>query len=235
MSLFSLEELKVTNFRTVKGTVKLSFSQKPGLYFVAGRNELHPRLGANDAGKSTLFCESLSWLLQGRTSRSNRPGGDIVHWGAQGETAGVEGLFRLGGVPYRLERFRNPSRLRMNGETVTQADIDKLLPLSDSALRRTLLIDQFGTIFLGLGPENKSRIFSETLNLDLWVKAADLAGKQLAEAERALTSNEQGLAVTIAALAEVKDQREDAVKREDSFEDERIASLKKVKAELTEA
>ena len=235
MPLFSLEQLTVTNFRAVSGTVELHFDQKPGLYFIAGRNELHPRLGANDAGKSTLFCEALSWLLQARTSRSNRPGGDIVNWASGASRAGVAGLFRLGGIPYTLERYRNPTALLLNGQVVTQEEVNKLLPLSDAALRRTILIDQFGIMFLNLRPEEKSRIFSETLNLDLWVKAAERAGREQTEAERVIKRAEQDLQVTIATLAEVKDQREEAVARETAFEDERIATVASLKKELRTA
>src|SRR5215468_8191492 len=133
MGLLSLQRLIVTNFRAVRGTVDLAFDQPPGLYFVAGRNLLHPRLGANDAGKSTLFSEALSWCLQGRTSRSNRPGADVVNWYANGASAGVAAEFTLDGVAHMVERYRNPSRLTLDGTTVEQLDIDKLLPLSDSA------------------------------------------------------------------------------------------------------
>lgn len=235
MPLFSLKKLVVTNFRAVRGTVELDFDQPPGLYFIAGRNELYPRLGANDAAKSTLFCEALSWLLQARTSRSNRPGGDIVNWDADGNTAGVTGVFMFDGVIRTLERYRNPSRLTLDGRTVEQREIDQLLPLSDAALRRTLLIDQFGTMFLGLRPEEKSRIFSETLNLDKCIKAADNAGHKVTDAERAIRRLEQELAATAAALAEVTDQREAAVEREEAFEDERVATLAALKLDVRKA
>ena len=229
MGILSLQKLTVTNFRVVRGTVELDFNQPPGLYFVAGRNEAHPRLGANDAGKSTMFCESLSWLLQGRTSRSSRPGADVVNWHADGNTAGVTGVFVLDGVTHTIERFRNPSRLTLDGRTVEQCDIDQLLPLSDSALRRTLLIDQFGNMFMGLKPEEKSRIFSETLNLDAWINAADAASKKALNAERAVTRLEQAVEVNTATLAEVRDQREEAVKREEAFEEDRTANVARLK------
>jgi DNA repair exonuclease SbcCD ATPase subunit len=235
MGLLSLKKLTVTNFRAVNGTVELDFDQPPGLYFIAGRNELYPRLGANDAAKSTLFCEALSWLLQARTSRSNRPGADIVNWYADGNTAGVTGVFVYDGVTHVLERYRNPSRLTLDGRTVEQRDIDQLLPLSDTALRRTILIDQFGTMFLGLRPEEKSRIFSETLNLDKWVKAAERAGYKVTEIERAITRLEQELAVTQGTLAEVTDQREAAVVREGQFEDERVAGINQLHKEVLAA
>jgi DNA repair exonuclease SbcCD ATPase subunit len=235
MGLLSLKKLTVTNFRAVKGTVELIFDQPPGLYFIAGRNELYPRLGANDAAKSTLFCEALSWLLQARTSRSNRPGADIVNWYADGSSAGVTGWFILDGNIHQLERYRNPSRLTLDGRTVEQRDIDQLLPLSDTALRRTILIDQFGTMFMGLRPEEKSRIFSETLDLDKWVKAADRASHKVTDIERAITRLEQELAVTQGTLAEVTDQREAAIKREERFEVDRVAMVTTLKSDVRNA
>lgn len=235
MPLLSLKKLSVTNFRAVKGTVEIDFDQPPGLYFIAGRNESQPRLGANDAGKSTLFCEALSWLLQSRTSRSNRPGGDIVNWYADGNAAGVTGVFLLDGVTHTIERYRNPSRLSLDGRTVEQRDIDQLLPLSDTALRRTLLIDQFGTMFLGLRPEDKSRIFSETLQLDKWIRASDNASDRIKEIERAIRMLEVDLAATVATLAEVIDQREAAVIREEHFENERVKAVARLKQEVADA
>jgi DNA repair exonuclease SbcCD ATPase subunit len=235
MPLLSLKKLTVTNFRAVTSTVEVDFDQPPGLYFVAGRNESRPRLGANDAGKSTLFCEALSWLLQARTSRSNRPGADIVNWYADGNTAGVTGVFVLDGVTHVLERYRNPSRLTLDGRTVEQRDIDQLLPLSDTALRRTLLIDQFGTMFMGLRPEEKSRIFSETLSLDKWIKASDGAGRKVTDTERAIQRLEQELAVTTGTLAEVTDQREAAVDCETKFEIEQLAAIRRLRLEVRDA
>jgi DNA repair exonuclease SbcCD ATPase subunit len=67
---------------------------------------------------------------------------------------------------------------------VEQADVDKLLPLSDAALRKTLLLDQFGTMFLSLRPEEKSRIFSETLNLDVFIRSAERASVALKDVSK---------------------------------------------------
>jgi DNA repair exonuclease SbcCD ATPase subunit len=235
MTFLSTKKLTVTNFRGVKGTIEIEFNQKPGLYYIAGVNKSAPRLGANDAGKSTLFCESYSWVINGRLSRSNRPGNDVVNWQSGSEPAGVVWEFSLDDKPHMLARWRNPNKLVLDGVTVEQADVDKLLPLSDAALRKTLLLDQFGTMFLSLRPEEKSRIFSETLNLDVFIRSAERASVALKEVEILVEKHKIDVNQQTALLAETRDQLELAIKKEEQFEEERNRDLDRVRIEYRKA
>jgi DNA repair exonuclease SbcCD ATPase subunit len=235
MTFLSTKKLTVTNFRGVQGTIEIEFNQKPGLYYIAGVNKSAPRLGANDAGKSTLFCESYSWVINGRLSRSNRPGNDVVNWQSGSEPAGVVWEFSLDDKPHILARWRNPNKLVLDGFTVEQTDVDKLLPLSDAALRKTLLLDQFGTMFLSLRREEKSRIFSETLNLDVFIRSAERASVAFRDFEALVDKHKVDIAQQTALLAETRDQLELAIKKEEQFEEERNRDLERIRVEYRKA
>ncbi len=219
--LLSLRRVGVTNFRGVRGQVVLDFtSTMSGLYFVRGLNRSDARLGSNGAGKSTLFAEALIWALTGGTSRSRRPGSDVENRVAAGGTTSVVVELSLGGKIHTLERTRNPNNLTLDGSKVEQQEVADLLPLSDAALRKSVLIDQFGEMFLSLKPEAKSQIFTETLDLDRWIQASDRAGIGADAASRRLAAAERKLEGSRAALSEVRDQHELARQGEERFEAE---------------
>ena len=225
--LLSLKSISVTNFRAINGSITLDFSNlPPGLYFISGRNELELRLGSNGVAKSTLFVDSIYWALTGKVSRSQRPGPDIENWELRKQPVNVAIRFSLDNVDHCIARKRNPIILYLDGEQAEQSTIDNLLPLTDSALRQSIIIDQFGDMFLSLRPEDKSRIFSETLDLDLWVKGADRAGKEIIIIERELANLNNELSGIVGALNEARDQFDLAELKEESFEAELKQQLK---------
>ena len=229
MPVFSLQKIVVANFRGVRKEIILDFSATPsGLYFIRGENKDDDKLGSNGAGKSSLFTESIIWALTGRISRSQRPGSEVENRQSSGETK-VELHFLLDGKLSIVLRTRNPNGLFLNGERVEQSRVDALLPLTDAALRKSILIDQFGEMFLSLRPEAKSQIFTETLNLNRWLRAADAANYQADQTDRLLQSaiaKQQGC---IRALAETRDQYELARKGEADFEAEIKTAVRDVR------
>ncbi len=65
-----LQRISITGFRSFRTTQVLLLNKMyPGLWLVTGENEVEPELGANGAGKSSLF-EAVHWALYGKTSRS---------------------------------------------------------------------------------------------------------------------------------------------------------------------
>jgi DNA repair exonuclease SbcCD ATPase subunit len=173
---------------------------------------------------SSLFTESIIWALTGCVSRSRRPGSDVENRNASGETR-VDLEFALDAAVHSLSRTRNPNGLFLDGARVEQRDVDALLPLTDAALRKSVLIDQFGEMFLSLRPEAKSQIFTETLNLDKWLRAADAANERALTADRELQANYRKQEGVRRALAEAKDQFEAARRGEVEFEAELKAKM----------
>jgi len=205
------------NFKGIVGELTWKFHDHPGLYFVHGENKKEPRLGGNGVGKSTLFVDAPYWILTGKTVLSQRPGALVENWDNGTGTKGVLHI-KLDDDDYIIERGRNPSILTLNGTVIQQAEIDKLLPLSDAALRRTLLLGQRGSLFLDLRPEDKSRLFSETLDLDRWLRASDHASDQVKTLDRSLTLLRSDLAGSKARIRDRQNPMSDVIEGQDRVE-----------------
>jgi predicted nucleic acid-binding Zn-ribbon protein len=228
--LLSPKHIQLRNFRGVRA-LDWHFQDQPGFYFVQGQNLKEPTLGANGAGKSTIFVDAPYWILTGKTIMSQRPGNSIEGWGTERAETYGELTLVIGDEDYVIRRGRNPSVLTINHRTVEQHEIDKLIPLSDSALRRTLLLGQRSLMFLDLRPEEKSRLFSETLDLDIWLRATEIANEDLRKKERQLTQIETQFANISGSMNEVRSQHETAVQKEAEFaraHETRLAELKRL-------
>jgi hypothetical protein len=92
----------------------------------------------------------------------------------------------------------------LNGETVEQDRIFKVLGLSEEAIKRTFLIAQFGSLFLDLRSEEQSRLFTEVLNLDLWLKGSTVANDLANHADKELRTRETELSRLIGSQEQVK-------------------------------
>ena len=216
---FTLRKITLTNFRGVRGPLVLDFTNlRAGLYYVRGVNEVEPTLGSNRAGKSTLFIDAVMWVMRNIIARSKRPAEAVEHWDAGKETTSGIVEFGIDDDIHIIERWRKPNNLLLNGRKVEQRDVDDLIPLSDGALRRSLFIDQFGSMFLSLDREEKSRIFSETLDLDKWIDAADIAGEAARTLERELQGIDRAVESNASALAEARSQLVLARQSDDAFE-----------------
>ena len=223
--IFSSIELH--NFKGIVGDLRWQFHDEPGFYFVQGINKKEPRLGANGVGKSTIFLDAPYWILTGKTILSQRPGALVENWENKKNVSGRLNL-SVSGIEYTIERGRNPSVLTLNGTTVQQVEIDKLLPLSDAALRRTLLLGQRSQMFLDLRPEDKSRLFSETLDLDRWLLAADKAGDKMRELDRKVMLLGHSIAQLTGTIDQIREQHAVAAQQEEAFnttKDEKVALL----------
>ena len=217
----SLDWITAAHFRGVSKPITLDFRNlEPGLLYIAGRNDVEPRLGSNGAGKSTLLSEAISWALQGRTARSKRPGSAIENWEDDRPKTFVEVALGIDDQREIIKRTRNPNDLLLNNKKVEQEIIDALLPLSDMALKRSILIDQFADLFLNLGPEDKSRLFSETLDLDKWLRAADKAGIKIRAIEQGLHLLEADQASYTGSLSEARERRTSLDEQQKGFEED---------------
>lgn len=178
----TFDELVIFNFKCFNGLHKIKFGS-PGLYYVMGSNLVEPELGSNGVGKSSLI-DAFYWCWSGKTIGDNRPGAAVEPWeGHEGNTS-VQTKFHWNKQPCYLVRTRKPNSLSLNGEAIDQSALQQLLGMSEDNLRRTLIVGQKGDLFLDLGPEDQSRMFTEMLDLDLWISAAELASKKAIAADR---------------------------------------------------
>lgn len=175
----------IENFKSFRGKHEIALERGPALVYVTGSNHVEPDLGANGVGKSTIF-DALFWCLFGKTIRDSRPGPSVEPWDSSSAVR-VAVHFYNNGQEYRVSRQRNPNglflELQDRYKEVTQDTVNKAVGLSEEAFRRTIIMGQFGTLFLDLTPTEQSNLFTEILDLNLWLRASDIASKETKAAE----------------------------------------------------
>lgn len=228
----SFVSIELANFKGIVGKLFWKFHEQPGFYFVRGENKKEPRLGGNGTGKTSICTDAPYWILTGKTILSQRPGALIETWGGNKIVEGKLHI-KLDEQDYHITRGRNPNILTLNESTVTQTEIDKLLPLSDAALRRTLLLGQRSPLFLDLRPEDKARLFSETLDLDRWLRASDRAGEQAKTLDRDLILLRGDLSGAKSRSALLRDQHDAAMTKEEAFKTDQVSRVAAITQELT--
>ena len=168
------ENLIIKNFKCFLGKHEFK-CDPPGLYLIRGSNLVEPELGANGAGKSTIE-DAFFWVFTGKTIGDNRPGDSVEPWDlAVKQSVSVEIDFQIGSQHRRLVRTRKPNSLKLDGAEINQDDIANILAMSEDNLRRTLILGQKGDLFLDLRPEQQSAMFTDMLNLEPYLSAADQA------------------------------------------------------------
>lgn len=208
--------LRVTNFRSVRGTQSFSFPQEPGLYFMRGVNEVEDRLEANGAGKSTLW-EALTWCWFGKTSRGLKAG-DVCNWDA-GKGAEVEFDFYFANEEaciWTMKRTWSPNSWTLShiAEFVTDESVIDLTKEKDNLALSWLALDfdqwlncvfnaQNQPMFLDMKREAQASFFSAIVGADVWLERSSRASKlaqdkdkELRELERELSNLEGRIAAT---------------------------------------
>lgn len=193
-----LEQLTIHNFKSFLGTHVFQLNRDPGLYYIAGRNTVEKQLGANAVGKSTIW-DALTYVLFGKTGRDSRPANAIVPWELDRGTTYVELLLTIEKQEFTIRRSRNPNELSIttndHKEIVTQEEVQRLIGMSEEMFRRTVVLGQFGSLFLDLTPEKQSQMFNEALTLDLWLRASSVASTRIKDNEKTKTNIQHMLAL----------------------------------------
>src|SRR5512135_1806856 len=113
-----LKFLNITlkNFRsfTAAQTLNLSLDTN-GVIFMRGRNDVEPQLGANGAGKSSVW-HALCWCLYGKTPEGLR-NTDIKPWTGK-EAPTVTLAIKINGQHYTITRRAITNGLTINEEEV---------------------------------------------------------------------------------------------------------------------
>jgi DNA repair exonuclease SbcCD ATPase subunit len=210
--------LKLRNYKAYRGDHTVSLDRAPGVYLLRGDNKLNPSLDSNGAGKSSL-ADAITWCFYGKTLRDEKPGASVEPWTGEKPVA-VSVTFSVHGKKYSVTRGRKPNSLHIDLREATQEQVDKLVGLSYTAFLCTVILPQFGERFLDLSAEQQARLFSETLDLDLWLRAADTAGKLARDADKEADDARLQVATQEGALAELVDQQAREEKRAADFDAE---------------
>jgi len=234
MSGLQFHTMWVKDFKALVGKHIIKLDPHPGLYYVTGVNKIDPELGANGVGKSTIW-DCLMWVLWGKTGRDARPAAAIQPWGSK-EYTQVRLAFTRDGVNQFITRARNPNVLQheRKGEgpkEVTQDQIPALIGMSEELFRRTILLAQFGSLFLDLDAEPQAKMFTDALNLDWCIDAAGRATEAVKECDKAIAAEEAEKVAHSAALVEVESALQRIKERRESFEadrDQQLAAIRKL-------
>ena len=222
-----LIKVEVQGFKSFQSCQDFSFDIDNGLYFVTGDNQVETDLGANGAGKSALF-EAICWGLYGKTS-TNLKASNVVNWGSK------KCQVALQFSEFTVLRAQNPNALFINGDPVTQEELEKHLGgLGFESFLYSTFISQFSSKFFDLSPADKMVVFSDIMSETLkpWEDRSLQARVRAAQ----MDVTAKGMENTISKLQGNLEQLEntDYSKQIKEFEDSKKESLKKAKIRFGE-
>ena len=186
-----IDLVRIQKFRSFMELKEFNFPVGHGLYFMTGDNRAEPRLGANGAGKSTVW-DAIVWCLYGKTTKGLRAS-DIANWDI-GKEARVEVKFTHEGSQYSVTRSWSPNKwfLVDDDGVITELTDDVTNPLKallgiefNPFLNCILMAQGQPDMFLDLRPEAKASLFSEVMGLDRWLAYSEIASKKATELEEA--------------------------------------------------
>ncbi len=223
------QQLTMENFKSFHGKHVLNFNDYgPGLHFLAGRNEVEPDLGANGAGKSTIW-DCLSWVLYGKTLRSLKAGNVRTWKTTKGCQASV--IFDCHDKTYRVNRTWNPNTLTLaiddeQARPVDQLEIDNLIVLTHESFQHAITIGQFSNMFFDLPPAQKLLRFSEVLDLDYWIGRSKFTSEKAHEIDDKLRRAEERKNIYEGQLMILKRSIQDNKKLSRGYEKNRREAVK---------
>lgn len=205
-----LQEMVIQGFRSFKEPQTFRFPRRPGLYFLAGRNEVEPRLGSNGAGKSSIW-DALHWVFFGKTSRNLRAKA-VANWDDE-DLCKVSIKFSLKGE-WLLTRTWSPNSLSLRNlktdvaKAISQSALEDMINCDFDTFTRSVVVSQFGLSFMDLKPTDKLNAFSTMFHLDRWLDRSKKASALLKEASSARDDEDRERARLDGAL----DAREDELR-----------------------
>lgn len=198
MKQIVLEELTLIGFKSFEHQT-IQFPED-GFVLIAGDNQLEPRLGANGAGKSSIF-DGIAWVLYGTSVRGVRTA-DLIRTGHK--TAEGRVALDIDGTRHEIARSGPPARLFLDGRQVEQAAVDRLVGMSRLRFLHSVVFGQAVPLFIDLPVPKRGELLDEILDLEFWMRAADRAGKQTTAAERRLAALRTEIGRTEGALSQLE-------------------------------
>lgn len=167
----SLNSLTITGFKSFAKETKVEFSTSSGLKFITGRNEVDAELGANGAGKSTIW-DALFWCCYGVSVRGKRAS-ELLAWN-EPKTI-IDACFNIGGVNYTITRTASPDRTYIDGAEASQEQIVELLRLTKDQALQAHIFGQDVPRFYDMSVPERGDLLDQVLNLGLWGEASQAA------------------------------------------------------------
>ena len=170
----------IQGFKSFDKPQTISFDDlDPGFYFITGDNKVEPQLGANGAGKSSIW-DALCWVLFEKTPDLLKAG-NISCWHSETKTM-VPLRMEVDGTDYLLTRTWNPNKLCLSedgepAKVITNDDVVALIGFDFDSFLYSVLISQFSSKFFDLKPSEKMEVFSSVMEstLSCWLEFSDEA------------------------------------------------------------
>jgi exonuclease SbcC len=186
----SLSSIQVAHFRSFVQTTVIDLTTAAGLKLITGDNRVEPRLGANGCGKSTIW-DAVCFAVYGTSIKGLRAS-DLISHGEQ--TVEVALFFTVDSEEHLLHRAAPPMRIYLDDAQVEQADVDTLIGLSKSQFLNSVVFGQTIPLFLDLPVPARGDLLDETLQLEIWMRAADRSGDEHRKTHNQLTECRNTLA-----------------------------------------
>jgi len=228
--------ISIQGFRSFKRDEVFEFpSTDAGLFLISGDNQVDPELGANACGKSTLW-EALVWALYGKTSRGLRASA-IANWHRE-QLCSVSVEMEVNGELYAILRTWDPNTLvcerftkddKQEPQVITQDQLEDLIGVDYTTFMNTVLMGQFNQFFFDLTASEKLTIFSQALNLQSWLDAADRARDRVRDCKVEIQEHEKVEAAQQEGLTTIKHWAIHFKEKTASFELSRSKNIKSIR------
>ena len=230
MRTINLVSVTLEQFRSFRQPTTIRFSRTPGFKFMTGRNEAEPALGANGAGKSTLW-DGLAWINFGSSVKDQRAS-DLVTWGGRKPRGAC--VWDIDGEQAIVERTGNPNYLALNGQTVEQSVIDRLLGRTKKQFVQSVIWGQGAKTLIDLSIPERAAVLDDVLDLGLWLSLSDAAGKKISVVEREIEAVNKQIAFEDGRLASIPDEAQLILSR-DTWQAEKQIRIAGMIAEVESA
>lgn len=224
---FRIDSIKIENFCSFLEAQTVDFPKSSGLRLLAGINEVEPDLGANGAGKSSLW-ESISFCLYGKASDGDR-GAALVSTGAKRSRVSI--VLDLNGTKYEITRLSNPNYITLNGKVASQESIHSLIRLTDEQFYQSVFFGQGRPLFYDMGIAARDEFLNDILSLEIWEYASNATTTQLKSIDKEIVELERNLSFITGNLKQVTEVREkelqEMIERHHQKNMEKIKELKK--------
>jgi DNA repair exonuclease SbcCD ATPase subunit len=186
----SLTRIEMVQFRSFVQPTDLDLANTPGLKLISGDNQSEPSLGANGAGKSTIW-DAVTWCISERSVKGLRTS-DLISYDK--DKTEVATTWDVNGEEFRIHRAGPPSRIYINGEQAEQIEVDRLLGLSRVRFLNSVIFGQSVPLFIDLPMPARGDLLDEVLGLELWLQAAAKAVTRAGERASELTELQRTIA-----------------------------------------
>jgi DNA repair exonuclease SbcCD ATPase subunit len=223
-----IERVELQGFRSFRDLVAFDFTDRAGVVKLSGVNDDEPDLGANGAGKSTMW-EGVHWCLFGASSRGLK-GPELETWNAG---HGIRVLVRIAGKDLvRTWSAKAIAALTLAGDQVTQDEVNAWLGILPEAFSHCSYIAQRASTFLDLSASDKTDLLASVLNLNEWDQRSSTAKARASSLKADIEelsleiANEEGALATL----ETTDYEDEA----DRFERKRKRDIAEMQDDLAE-